>query len=55
MKAQVVVDSAMRTAFALAHNKAHGSRLKSAVARRLRTNRGRIFSRGWRVIRRKRK
>lgn len=48
----VVVDSAMRVAFATALNVARGGKLKRTIARALRTNKGRIFSRGWRVIRR---
>jgi len=52
MKPQVIVDSPIRIAFAVAHNKARGSKLKASVARTLRTNKGRIFSNGWKVIRR---
>lgn len=50
---QIVVDSQMRKAFAIAHNTGPYGKLKRMVAKRLRTNKGRIFSKGWKVIRRK--
>lgn len=46
------VDTAMRTAFAKAHNIAAGSKLKRMVRVALCSSRGVIFvKRGWRVIR----